>query len=200
MLLAGEQAIAVTTPIPDDELLAAELTRLDRKIGATTAERRRVADLYQAGLIELPELQRRSSEVAARLRDQQAKRDTLGAERTTLAHGNLLRHRVTDFARQISEVIDHLDRPQKQQLLRLLIEDVHVTGWQVKIRLRVPLDPPDPGPPAPHQNATRHHRPPGPPCQAKTVCVPSVFMNGPSYRPNKRPGGRVTTTAKQATQ
>jgi site-specific DNA recombinase len=149
MLLAGEQAIAVTTPIPDDELLAAELARLDRKIDATAAERRRVADLYQAGLIELPELQRRSSEVAARLRDQQAKRDTLGAERTALAHGNLLRRRVTDFARQISEVIDQLDRPQKQQLLRLLIEDVHVTGWQVKIRLRVPLDPPDPGPTRP---------------------------------------------------
>ena len=36
--------------------------------------------------------------------------------------------------------------PQRQQLLRLLIEDVHVTGWQVKIRLRIPLDPPDPGP------------------------------------------------------
>jgi hypothetical protein len=167
--------IAVTTPIPDDELLAAELTRLDRKIDATAAERRRVADLYQAGLIELPELHRRSSEVAARLRDQHAKRDTLGAERTALAHGNLLRRRVTDFARQISEVIDHLDRPQKQQQqqkqqkqqqkqqLRLLIEDVHVTGWQVKIRLRVPLDPQTPGPPAPDQNVTHHHQPRGPP-------------------------------------
>ena len=72
MLLNGEQAIAVTTPIPDDELLAAELTRLGRKIDATTAERRRLADLYQAGLIDLAELQRCSSEVAARLRDQQA--------------------------------------------------------------------------------------------------------------------------------
>jgi DNA replication protein DnaC len=27
-----------------------------------------------------------------------------------------------------------------------------------------------------------------------------VFMNGPSYRPNKRPGQRVTTTAKEASQ
>ncbi len=145
MLLAGEQAIAVTAPVPDDELLAAELARLDRKIDATTAERRRLADLYQAGLIDLPELHRRSGEVAARLRDQQAKRDSLAAERTALAHGNLLRRRVTDFARQIRDVIDQLDQPQKQHLLRLLIEDVHVTGWQVKIRLRIPLDPPDPG-------------------------------------------------------
>jgi site-specific DNA recombinase len=149
MLLAGEQAIAVTTPVPDDELLAAELARLDRKIDATTAERRRLADLYQVALIDMPELQRRSGEVTSRLRDLQARRESLAAERSALAKGNLLRRRVTDFARQIREVIDQLDQPQKQHLLRLLIEDVHVTGWQVKIRLRIPLDPPDPGQPGP---------------------------------------------------
>jgi site-specific DNA recombinase len=162
MLLAGEQAIAVSTPIPDDELLAAELARLDRKIDATTAERRRLADLYQAGLIDLPELQRRSTEVTTRQRDLQTKRDTLAAERTALTHGNLLRRRVTDFAQQIREVIDQLDRPQRQQLLRLLIEDVHVTGWQVKIRLRIPLDPPDPGQtrPEPAHPAPSPTRPP----------------------------------------
>ena len=161
MLLAGEQAIAVSAPIPDDELLAAELGRLDRKIGATTAERRRLADLYQAGLIDLAELHRRSSEVAARLRDQQARRDSLAAERTALARGNLLR-RVTDFARQISEVIDQLDRPPRQLLLRLMIDDVHVTGWHVQIRLRIPLDPPDPGPshPQPTRPAAPPTRPP----------------------------------------
>ena len=66
LLLAGEQAVALHTPTPDDELLAAELARLDRKIDAADAERRRLIDLYQAGLIELPELQRRAAEVAAR--------------------------------------------------------------------------------------------------------------------------------------
>jgi len=162
MLLAGEQAIAVTAPIPDDELLAAELARLDRKIDAITAERRRLADLYQAGLIGLPELHRRSAEIAARQHDLQARRDKLAAERTALAHGNLLRHRVTNFARQICEVIDQLDRPRKQHLLRLLIEDIHVTGWQVKIRLRIPLDPPDPGPthPRPRRPAPSPATPP----------------------------------------
>ena len=66
LLLAGEHAVSVTTPIPDDELLVTELARLDRKIDATTAERRRLVDLYQAGLSEQPELQRRATEVAAR--------------------------------------------------------------------------------------------------------------------------------------
>src|SRR5215207_7690546 len=55
LLTAGEQALAVRTPAPDDELLAAELARLDRKLDATDAERRRLIDLSQAGLVELPE-------------------------------------------------------------------------------------------------------------------------------------------------
>ena len=66
MLTAGEQAHAVRTPTPDDELLAAELARLGRQLDATDAERRRLIDLYQAGLIELPELQRRAADVEHR--------------------------------------------------------------------------------------------------------------------------------------
>jgi hypothetical protein len=38
---------------------------------------------------------------------------------------------VHDFAAPIHAVIDTLDDAQKQQLLRLLIEDVRVTGWHV---------------------------------------------------------------------
>ena len=131
-------------PIPDDELLAAELARLDRKIDNTAAEKRRLVDLFQAGLIEMPELQRRSREVAARHDELATKRSTLDTEQTALAHGNLLHRRVDHFTRQIRGVIDQLDRPQRQQLMRLLIEDVHVTGSHIQIQLRIPLDPPPP--------------------------------------------------------
>ena len=160
LLLAGEQAVAVTTPIPDDELLATELARLDRKIDAADAERRRLVDLYQAGLIELPELQRRAADVAARQRELRTKRASLAAERATLARGNQIRRRVHAFADRIRGVIDQLDAVQKQQLLRLLIEEVHVTGWHVEIRLRIALDPPQQDPPGP---AGPHHRPTQPP-------------------------------------
>jgi site-specific DNA recombinase len=150
LLLAGEQAVAMTTPIPDDELLAAELTRLDRKIETADAERRRLVDVYQAGLIDLTELQRRANEVAARHRDLQTKRANLAEERHVLARGNQLRRRVNDFADRIRRIIDQLDNVQKQHLLRLLIEEVRVTGWHVQIRLRIALDPPesDPQPPS----------------------------------------------------
>jgi hypothetical protein len=158
-LLAGEQAVALRAPIPDDELLDAELARLDRKIDAAETERRRLIDLYQGGFIELPELQRRATEVASRRKELQHNRTSLAEERTALARDNQLRRRVDDFAARIHAVIDTLDDTlddtQKQQLLRLLIEDVRVTGWHVQIRLRIALDPPpqhptDPtGPPPP---------------------------------------------------
>jgi hypothetical protein len=60
-------------------MLAAGLTRLDRKIDAAPAERRQLADLHQAALIEMPKPHCRSSEVAARLRDLQTIRDSLAA-------------------------------------------------------------------------------------------------------------------------
>ncbi len=148
-LLAGEQAVTLHTPIPDDELLTAELARLDRKIEATDTERRRLIDLYQGGFIELPEMQRRSTEVASRRKELQHKRTSLADERTALARDNQLRRRVHDFAARIHAVIDTLDDTQKQQLLRLLVEDVRVTGWHVQIRLRIALDPPPPEPPHP---------------------------------------------------
>src|SRR5262249_52425268 len=52
LLLAGEKAVAVTTPVPDDELLAAELARLDRKINAAEAERLRGGQFRAGGEVE----------------------------------------------------------------------------------------------------------------------------------------------------
>jgi site-specific DNA recombinase len=163
LLLAGEQAVTLHTPIPDDELLAAELSRLDRKIDAAEAERRRLVDLYQAGLVELPELQRRAGEVAARQRELQNRRGRLANERTALARDNQLRQRVHNFAGRIREVIDRIDDVQKQHLLRLLIEDVRVTGWHVEIRLRIALDPPPPDQPRPPGPGQPMPTPPSPP-------------------------------------
>ena len=48
VLLAGEQALSALAPVPDDELLAAQLARLQRRCDSAEAERRRLVDLYQA--------------------------------------------------------------------------------------------------------------------------------------------------------
>ena len=136
------------------------------------------------------EMQRRATEVSSRRKELQHKRTSLADERATLAHDNQLRSRVHDFAARVHAVIDTLDDTQKQQLLRLLIEDIRVTGWHVQIRLRIALDPPPPQPPQPTgpqaqqaqqaQQANRHYTRAR--CQPKTVCVPLVNLDGDSYR------------------
>jgi site-specific DNA recombinase len=145
LLLAGEQAITIHAPVPDDQLLAAELARLERKLEAARGEHNRLIDLYQAGLVNMPELQRRAAAITARQRELGGKRASLAAERADLARGNRLRHGVEHFAARVRAVIDQLDPAQRQKLLRLLIEDVQVTGWHIQIRLRIPLDDPPGG-------------------------------------------------------
>ena len=171
ILLAGEQAIAAHLPTPDDELLATELARLDRRIDATTAERRRIADLYQAGVIETDELTRRARDIDDRHGRLTSQRDELLAQRHELATNNRLRSRVENFASRVLATLDELDFFQRQRLIRLLVERVEVRGWQVDIHLRIPLDEPNPptpdddhpsgGPPGPPDSPVQRRPPPG---------------------------------------
>jgi site-specific DNA recombinase len=141
VLLVGERAVAATSPVPDDDILVAELARLDRKLEATDAERRRLADLYQAGLLDLHEVQRRSRDVEARRRQLAGRRDQLASERRQLVADNELARRVRDFASRATAGIDKLDFKQRQQLVRLVVDEVRVNSWQVAIHLRIALDP-----------------------------------------------------------
>ena len=167
-------AVAITTPIPDDELLAAELARLDRKIDAADAEKRRLVDLYQAGLIELAELQRRAADVAARHRELQAKRTSLAEQRTALARGNQVHRRVHDFAERIRGVIDHLDAVQKQQLLRCSSRKSASPAGTSRSGYASPSTSHRQTPHNQTGHPTRCRPRQRAPCQAKTVCVPLV--------------------------
>ena len=139
--------------------LTAELTRLDRKIDAADTERRRLIDLYQGGFIELPKCS------AAPAKSPPAEKSCSTSDPASPTNEprspvtNQLRRRVHDFAARIRAVIDTLDNTQKQQLLRLLIEDVRVTGWHVQIRLRIALDPPLTHPTSPTSTPPPHPRP-----------------------------------------
>ena len=104
-----QRALAVRTAAPDDELLADELARLERKLEAVEAGRRRLLDLYQASLVELPELQRRATEVERRRHDLDHRRGALTTQRQELIRDNQLRRRVRDFATRVLAVIDTLD-------------------------------------------------------------------------------------------
>jgi site-specific DNA recombinase len=153
VLLDAESALAARAPAPDDELVATQLGRLTRRLASAAAERGRLVDLFQAGLIPRGELDRRVRLVDERHRQLDAECSSLREQRHELARGHQLHDRVGRFADQVLGCLDHLDFDQRQRLLRLVIEDVRVTGATVEIRMRIPLDDPsDPGlagPPTP---------------------------------------------------
>jgi len=172
VLLAGEHAVATRVPTPDDELLGAQLSRLDRKADAAQAERDRLVDRYQAGLVELVELQRRAKELDTRRSTIDEQRQALAEQRSALAKDNRLRERIDAFAERAAAALDGLDFDQRQKLLRLVIDEVRVSGWNVEIRLRIPLDdqpdetsattaPACPGSPLEATLTTRSQRPQG---------------------------------------
>jgi site-specific DNA recombinase len=140
VLLAGEKAIVGREPTPDDEILDAQLDRLTRRVEEATAERRRITDLYQAGHIDMKELNRRATEVDSRRHQLETQQAELTTQRHELALDNRLRRRVTSFTNQAADGIDALDFDQRQRLLRLIVEQVRVNGWQIELRLRIPLD------------------------------------------------------------
>jgi site-specific DNA recombinase len=140
LLSSGEAALTAEAPVPDEELFATQLARLERRRDGAQAERRRLADLYQAGVIDSAEMTRRASELDARHHHFDQERQALVAQRGELAQGNNLQRRITNFAERALVGLDGLDFAGRQQLLRLVLEDVRVQGWQVELRLRLPLD------------------------------------------------------------
>jgi hypothetical protein len=73
-------------------------------------------------------LQRRATDVAHRRRDLDQRRNALTTQRHQLTRDNQLCRRVHDIATRVLAVIDTLDFDQKQTLLRLVIEEVRITG------------------------------------------------------------------------
>ena len=145
VLLAGEQALSALAPVPDDELLAAQLARLQRRCDSAEAERRRLVDLYQAGLVDIVELKRRAKELDARRCQAEAEHSALAEQHKALAKDHRLRHRVASFSTTVTNALDGLNFADCQKLLRLVVDEVTVTGWDVQIKLRIPLDdPPEP--------------------------------------------------------
>jgi site-specific DNA recombinase len=154
-LIAGEQAVVTTTPPNDDDLIGSQLAALARKLDQTDLERTRLLDAYQAALLDLHELTRRTATLTARRDQLAAEHAELTAHRADLARENRLRQGIAGFAERVLASLDERDFDGRQRLLRLVVEKVRVAGWHVEIDLKIPLqdDPrsePETRPPSPH--------------------------------------------------
>ena len=155
-LLAAERAVLTGAP-DENELVAAQLKRLDTAIEAKERERARLLDAYQAGLLELEELTRRTGVLAARRAELTQEKETLSRRSAELAAQNHMRRRLAGFSDRVAASLDGLDFAGRRRLVRLVVEKVCVTGWRVEIHLKIPL----PNEPPPDEDRP-DHRPSGP--------------------------------------
>jgi len=139
-LTAGEDAVINGQPVGEDELVATQLRRLKAAKQNLERERNRLLDAYQAELIDLAELTRRSATIASRGQQLTHEHETLTQRSTELAGQNRLRRGLAGFARTVGASIEALDFDARQRLIRLVVEDVIVHGTRVEIHLTIPLN------------------------------------------------------------
>jgi site-specific DNA recombinase len=160
-LLAAEGALAERDGGDDADVLTSQLARLDRRIEGVRNERRRLADIYQAGLIEAGDLKRRSRETDARLKRLGSERETLTERSAEVAAKDTLNRAIGNFSEHALAGWEVMEHGQKQRLLRAVLESVRVKGCDVELRFRIPLD----GPPT----SDADHSPPAPPARRPRV-------------------------------
>ena len=173
-LIAAERAVIAGAPANENELVAAQLKRLDSALQTNERERARLIDAYQAGLLELAELTSRTAAITARRDQLTQEKDILTSRSAELATENRLRRRLAGFAEQIVASLDDLDTEGRRRLLRLVVEKVRVTGWRVEIHLKIPLpdDPPDDDPPPrprAEQRTVKRYAPAFPWCPSRAI-------------------------------
>jgi site-specific DNA recombinase len=183
-LLAAERAVLTGAP-DENELVATQLGRLDTAIAAKERERARLLDAYQAGLLELEELTRRTAGLAARRAELTREKQTLSRRSGELAAQNRMRRQLAGFSDRVAASLDDLDFAGRRRLVRLVVEKVSVTGWRVEIHLKIPL----PNDPPPNEDRP-DHRPPGPDPPAPQPPQPKPSSSDTRLRSDHRDGAR----------
>ncbi len=148
-----EQAAAGGATVSTDaSLLQAQMATLQKRLQAAQKERQRLVDAYQAGTLELPELEPRLA--ALRLRQEQAEVELhrlSELNRQNAAEQDLL-ERLDLLAARVRGEIDTLTFKERQGLLREVIQKIDAAPYAVTLRYRIPLPvpPAPPGPEGPH--------------------------------------------------
>ena len=137
----------------NDDKEDAEAKKFEAHLRRLSREQTRLVDAYQAGIIELEELQERRSKIAQR-------REALGAQyeqqsrlRRQAAQAREVLEDLETFCGRINARLEDATFEEKQAILQLLIERIIVGEDTLEIRHIIPLD----GPP---RNSTGSVTPP----------------------------------------
>jgi site-specific DNA recombinase len=120
-------------------LIPEEEQRLTRKLIALGREEQRLLDAYQAGVIELPELQERCARIGQERVRLESRLRTIEQQRQSQQQQAALSTTMEEFCRSISDALDNPSFETKQRILRLVVDKVEVLDDQIRIKHMIPI-------------------------------------------------------------
>jgi site-specific DNA recombinase len=116
-----------------------QIQKLATQIHLTTAERTRLLDAYQAGAVELVELQKRRRLVDAKLDTLNREKDLLEKTAREQKKEGDVRRDLGEFAALVSGRLQKFSFAEKQELIRMVLDKVVVKDWRVEVHYNIPL-------------------------------------------------------------
>ena len=124
-----------------DEADVRERARLERRLGALDREVQRLIDAYQAGVIELPELQERRQRSAEHGRFPRERLGDLHRQQTAREQEQQLLSGLEEFCASVREALVAPSFDLKQQVLRLVMDRIVVEDSRLVVHHIVPAGP-----------------------------------------------------------
>ncbi len=128
-----------------DDVVAQESRALEHKLVEMDREEHRLLDAYQAGLIELPQLERRQGVLRQRRSHVQGGLEMIRSEHTAALRRADLQISLQSFTRSVRAPLATLPFEDRQRLVRAVIERVMVEEGQVDIHFAIPVPEPPNG-------------------------------------------------------
>lgn len=118
------------------------LAKKKKELNQKQVEKERVLDLYQSSVIEKEELEERISAIRAKIKTIEQEQILLEQERRQQEEGLKLVENFEKFAEKIGKNILDLSFQKKQEIVRLLVNEVVVDSrnHQIEVRHIMPLD------------------------------------------------------------
>ncbi len=137
-----QQAIQGGATVSEDvTLLAQQRDSVERQIRTAEKERTRLVDAYQAGAIDLKELNHRQAGLQLRLEQWRNEQERLRELAEQGAAEQQILERVEYLSSRVRDRIDEMEFEERQVLLREVLESVEATPYEVVLRYRIPLPP-----------------------------------------------------------
>jgi len=116
-----------------------QMQKLASQIKLTNTEKTRLLDAYQAGAMELAELQERRRLVDAKLDTLRREKELLEKMAREQNQGSDVRRNLERFAALVLGRLQHFSFGEKQKLLRTVLDKVVVKDWRVDVHYNIPL-------------------------------------------------------------